>query len=307
MNRSYHTVRICFLSELALCSLVFTQLQAQFDVFPLSIHRTFVYAYQYQYSDIELVYLASSATDSGTVTYTVMGSSENLDSSITWTVRQEENLYHHRFQAGYIDTAYWSQRDTNIILIERTSGSHELTCSSIVWSFPLTQPTQQVYRYSDHSAPAMLNKDTTLTANDYRVDTLWFDTARGFYARASANQFLHISYIRSSTSVNLLYTSTSVQPSRQASDNALDFELFQNYPNPFNPSTTIVYRLSSQAYVTLQVFDQLGRLVQSLFKGHQYPGRHSFAWYPRGVSSGIYFARLTVGQYVQTRKLILLQ
>ena len=84
-------------------------------------------------------------------------------------------------------------------------------------------------------------------------------------------------------------------------------ELYQNYPNPFNPSTTIEYKLTKKEYVTLQIFNILGQKVEQLIEGEQNSGSHKIIWNPKGICSGIYFYRLQAGNYLETKKMILLQ
>jgi hypothetical protein len=84
------------------------------------------------------------------------------------------------------------------------------------------------------------------------------------------------------------------------------FALEQNYPNPFNPSTTINYELPRASHVTLTVYDLLGREVATLVDGLEEPGYKSVEWNAAGVASGIYLCRLDAGDFVQSRKLLLL-
>jgi glucose/arabinose dehydrogenase len=81
--------------------------------------------------------------------------------------------------------------------------------------------------------------------------------------------------------------------------------LEQNYPNPFNPSTTINYHLPTNSHVTLKVFDILGREVATLVNEHKQPGRYEVAWEPQGLSSGVYFYRLSSGASIATKKMLL--
>ena len=87
------------------------------------------------------------------------------------------------------------------------------------------------------------------------------------------------------------------------------FELFQNYPNPFNPFTKIVYDLNSniQSNVKLSVFDVLGNEVVTLVNEKQSAGRHEAELDGSRLASGIYFYKLTAGNFSDTRKLILLK
>jgi hypothetical protein len=75
-----------------------------------------------------------------------------------------------------------------------------------------------------------------------------------------------------------------------------------SYPNPFNPTTTIRYELTEYSEVRLVVFDLVGRLVGDLVNSRQYEGIHSAAWEPHNVSSGTYFARLSIEGSVTHQK-----
>lgn len=86
-----------------------------------------------------------------------------------------------------------------------------------------------------------------------------------------------------------------------------EFTLSQNYPNPFNPSTTIRYGIPQNGRVRLAVFDLLGREVSALVDGEQSAGWKEVTWDASTTAGGIYFYRLTVGEFTQVRKLMLLK
>jgi photosystem II stability/assembly factor-like uncharacterized protein len=83
--------------------------------------------------------------------------------------------------------------------------------------------------------------------------------------------------------------------------------LEQNYPNPFNPSTTIKYQLPMTNFVTLKVYDILGREVETLVNERQSAGTHSVTFNAGGLSSGVYFYRIIAGSFVQTKKLMVIK
>ncbi len=87
------------------------------------------------------------------------------------------------------------------------------------------------------------------------------------------------------------------------------FELLQNYPNPFNPSTTINYQIPNSSYVTLKVYNILGKEVASLVNKEQQAGRYSvqLSLYRNQLSSGVYFYKLTAGSLSEVKKLMLLK
>ena len=85
------------------------------------------------------------------------------------------------------------------------------------------------------------------------------------------------------------------------------FLLEQNYPNPFNPSTMISFSLPSKTYVSLRVFDAMGREMATLVSRELSAGNHTRQWNGTGMPSGIYFYRLKAGDFVQTKKFVLLR
>jgi hypothetical protein len=90
------------------------------------------------------------------------------------------------------------------------------------------------------------------------------------------------------------------------------YQLSQNYPNPFNPQTHISYQLPQAAQVTLTVYNVMGQAVCRLVDGPQGVGEHAVTWHGvddagRPVASGIYFYQLVCGQFVETRKMLLLK
>jgi hypothetical protein len=83
--------------------------------------------------------------------------------------------------------------------------------------------------------------------------------------------------------------------------------LQQCYPNPFNPSTNISFSLPTRSFVALKVFDLLGREVAILVSEEISAGSYSKQWNAANMSSGIYFYRLQVGSFIETKKLVLLK
>lgn len=85
------------------------------------------------------------------------------------------------------------------------------------------------------------------------------------------------------------------------------FALEQNYPNPLNPSTTITYELPKTSYVSLIVYDTFGRDVRALVNDRREAGVHEVKFDGSGLSGGVYFYRLHAGDFVQTKRLVILK
>jgi len=78
----------------------------------------------------------------------------------------------------------------------------------------------------------------------------------------------------------------------------------KNYPNPFNPTTTISYTLDEQSYVTVTVYDRLGREVKTIVNESQSQGTHTVEFNASNLPSGIYFYRIKAGDKIEVRKMI---
>ena len=96
-----------------------------------------------------------------------------------------------------------------------------------------------------------------------------------------------------------------VQPRQSASP--LSFHLEQNYPNPFNPISEIGFQIAERGYVTLKVYDLLGNEVVTLVNETKEPGRYRMRFDASNLATGAYFYRLVAGQFVETRKLLLVR
>jgi photosystem II stability/assembly factor-like uncharacterized protein len=86
-----------------------------------------------------------------------------------------------------------------------------------------------------------------------------------------------------------------------------EFSLHQNYPNPFNPATTISFYLPSKSFVSLKIFDLLGKEIATIVSEEMPAGSYSRQWNAAKISSGIYFYRLQASAFIETKKLILLR
>jgi len=84
-----------------------------------------------------------------------------------------------------------------------------------------------------------------------------------------------------------------------------DFELFQNYPNPFNPSTEIKFALQSESKVKLSVYNTKGELVKNLKNEKMLKGSHAVNFDASALNSGIYFYKLEVNGFAETKKMVL--
>jgi hypothetical protein len=127
------------------------------------------------------------------------------------------------------------------------------------------------------------------------------------YSHASAemgsNDYATVKYVQ---------TSSGVTDEIGDRERPSEFDLSQNYPNPFNPLTKIEFTLTKSGFVTLQIHDVLGRTVRALVAERLSSGFKSVHWDGRNdrgiqVSSGIYFYQLKVGEFTETKRMLLLK
>jgi choice-of-anchor B domain-containing protein len=150
----------------------------------------------------------------------------------------------------------------------------------------------------------------------YRIgDTASVNTAIGLQISATGYlPFTNALALNGGDSLTLNIALTPVGTAIEGTENSLSFVLHQNYPNPFNPVTHVGFRLPAEAaetgianfgFVSLKVFDAIGREVATLVNEPLQVGHHERTFDASGLASGVYLYRLTAGDYTQTRKMLL--
>ncbi len=152
------------------------------------------------------------------------------------------------------------------------------------------------------------------TASPFTSGT-WYDYFTGSPLSATSSTSLNLApgEFHVFTSVPLPVPDTSVVTGikENSSSRITNYALDQNYPNPFNPSTIINYQIPKSGFVTLKIYDILGRELETLVNKEETAGKYklSFNSSEKGISlpSGIYFYRLQAGNFMETKKMILLK
>ena len=86
-----------------------------------------------------------------------------------------------------------------------------------------------------------------------------------------------------------------------------DYNLSQNYPNPFNPTTNIKFSIPTQGFVTLKVFNSLGKEVATLVNGNTNVGTYEVDFDAGSLTSGVYFYRLQSDNFTETKRMMLIK
>jgi len=103
-----------------------------------------------------------------------------------------------------------------------------------------------------------------------------------------------------SASVNIVMTNVG-----HSSLNPIEFKLYNNYPNPFNPTTVIRYSISEASFISMKVYNELGKEVKSLVNETKSAGTYEVEFNASNLSSGVYYYKLQAGSFTETKKMIL--
>ena len=87
----------------------------------------------------------------------------------------------------------------------------------------------------------------------------------------------------------------------------LEYILAQNHPNPFNPTTRINYQIPQQGFVTLKIFDVLGKEIARLINEEKPAGKYEVDFSVTGLASGVYIYRMKVNEFIESKKMILVR
>lgn len=141
--------------------------------------------------------------------------------------------------------------------------------------------------YSINDADATGQREGILTYSPFNEDQSWNNVSRWLY-----------------TWIGSLWEPNSVDDNGLSVDN---YALAQNYPNPFNPTTNISYSIKESGFVSLKVYDVLGREVATLVNENQAAGVYTVPFNASNLSSGMYLYRLESGSFVKVNKMMLLK
>jgi predicted GH43/DUF377 family glycosyl hydrolase len=172
-------------------------------------------------------------------------------------------------------------------------GSLMIPSSTMIdpsWDFVATVPGADMPRYS-YVAPVLY---------DYSQPYAWTT----FMVAAHTRSLTVYQSAPDSVQYDPPFVTTIESPAKPV---PREFALHQNYPNPFNPSTMIRYDVPDAAAVNLTVYSILGQEVAKLVDAREEAGYHEARFDASGLASGIYFYRLRAGNFVQTKKLVLMR
>ena len=141
-----------------------------------------------------------------------------------------------------------------------------------------------------------LNWVQQTTTNSNQINGINFINRDTLYAAGDAGTILSTFNGGNPIGINLISNSAPGE-----------FKINQNYPNPFNPATNIEFEIPENSFVSLIVYDQLGKVVENLVNNELKPGTYKYSWNASSYPSGVYFYKIQAGEFVQTKKMILIK
>ena len=276
------------------------------DVLPLSEGNQWVYSF-----NLVLSGGGGSRRDTGYVNYSVLNSTISQD-SIIWHMYSVRNFM--RYVYGFPDR--YVEDSTHFDIIELNSGQRKLYTPvydefSLFPFFPSAPDSESFYRFQETDLNGEYLLDVTFFPdpsnpifgynNLYSLkEDIGILSSQAFQFKGFPNFFISTRYhLHSVNSVEDDYIKLN------------KFYLSQNYPNPFNPCTKISWQAPVSGWQTLKVYDVLGNEVATLVNEYRPAGSYEVEFKStvgsHQLANGVYFYRLQAGDYVETKKMILLK
>ena len=260
--------------------------------------------------------LSASSDDNKIAWYDNDGSEAFTEHVISSSANGARSVYTADMDGdGDVDVVSASRDDNKIAwyenerhLLEAPSGFAlypQETYVSLTWS-PISDDDFQYY-ILERSTDSVFTENVVsneLVINFYEDDSLEYDTE--YFYRVYYYTGEHQSEYSEALSVTLEWMEIDVDQLPKV------YAFHQNYPNPFNPITTLRYDLPGDAMVNITIYDMLGNLVSNLINTNQLSGFKSIQWdatnnQGQPVSAGVYLYSIEAGEFMQTKKMILLK
>lgn len=160
-------------------------------------------------------------------------------------------------------------------------------------SYPWSNPIVITGSHNWSSAAENDNDENTLLIKDINIANQYMQEFKKRYNEAGGTGTFVIPFVTNIKGEELI--------------NEFSYHLFQNYPNPFNPVTTIRFSLPKEEFIKLELFNSLGQKVNTLFEGLSPAGIVAVDVNAKVLSSGIYYYRIQAGEYISTKKMMLMK
>lgn len=283
----------------------------QDDYFPLRVGNSWMY----KYSTYRFEQLADYiVTDTGLAKYSVVAKTVATD-SILWNILQLRNVtrHYHKYFPPNVDTTYNVTDSVTFNVVEYLANNHRLISWSN-WETVFCFSRQFIDSNSFYRYYPLLKYDTSsfsiytrYSFNNYIAEEIKLSIQKNIGITFSSYSAPGITgWVPKSNHVLLeaMITSMNVTHDEVIVDN---FTLSQNYPNPFNPITSLTLKTQKECSLSINVYDELGRLIYSIDKKNYQSGVHTLYWNASQSSSGVYFCVARSDKFSKSIKMVLLK
>ncbi|RJP73409.1 MAG: DUF4185 domain-containing protein [Ignavibacteriales bacterium] len=185
------------------------------------------------------------------------------------------------------------QTGNSVALLEGESPLGPFGITQTIYNCPEVLIDPDIFIYNAKAHPNLSGKEKLLIS--YNVNSYSF-TDHFVNADIYRPRFIYLSTSDTATSVN---ENKEILPG--------NFCLNQNYPNPFNPSTKITFRVPKESIVSIKLYNALGEMISEILNKNCKPGNYEINYNASWLSSGIYFYKMEAGEFMKTRKMILIK
>jgi sugar lactone lactonase YvrE len=214
------------------------------------------------------------------------------------------NLYVNSFFTGIITKITPTGTRSTLATIPTLSGGGISTMCYGAGNIFIGSNTNKIYRVSMSGQVTVLAGTGAAGSNDGPALSATFNGSNGLALSPTGDTLYVADYnTKRLRRISGILAALGIKESHDVKPKS--FGLLQNYPNPFNPTTTIGYEVATSSFVSMKVYDVLGREVATLVNEKKSAGHYDVAFQAGKLSSGIYFYRLQAGDFSDTKKLIL--
>ena len=232
---------------------------------------------------------------------------ESTDNGWTWKNVGRLNTHNHA-----VVTNFAFQKDNTIFVGTSNEGVYISRDHGRNWQLA-NKGIEQQYVMSltvDSSGALWVGTDSSGVFHSTNNGTSWRRVNSGITdslyitLTISANGYMY-----AASQLGSIYRSVNPVTAIDEKENKIptNFYLSQNYPNPFNPTTTINYSIPKTSFVSIKVYDVLGKEIAALVNEEKNVGSYDVKFYPRGLASGIYFYKMQSSDFIEIRKLVYLK
>ncbi|MBI3194044.1 MAG: VCBS repeat-containing protein [Ignavibacteriae bacterium] len=208
-------------------------------------------------------------------------------------------------QGGIVDIPIYLSNGGNIFSFEGmiTYDPNQLTFDQLIWSPLLNQFSKEAHVKNGEIQFAGAGSTSDGEANTF-MSLRFVKTLQNGQSLVTLKQ---LRWNEGEVKKNVATSTIITDVKNDKSGIPMDFSLEQNYPNPFNPSPVIRYQLPTSQFVSLGIYDLLGREVAELVNEYQIAGYREITFNAESLTSGIYVYKMTAGKYSNVKKLLLLR